>query len=309
MKPARARTCTLVLGAGGFIGTHLVRALDANGTPVIAATRTPLAMPHDRIHNIVDPFVDAAAFDALLGECRVVIHAAAHSTPGSSMARPQLDGDLRTTLALLEALQAHPDCRLVFLSSAGTIYGDRAQPAREDDSLRPRSYHGAGKAAAEHFIEAWATQHDATAVVLRPSNVYGEGQTARRGFAIVPTAMRCARDGTELQVYGDGWQIRDYLHVRDLTRLCMAATHTPLPAGTHVLNAASGVPTALNTLLDKIETVSGRPLRRRHIEARSADVRSALVDPSKAAARLGWHAAIPLLEGLAATWDWLRVRQ
>src|SRR5690606_17785058 len=140
---------------------------------------------------------------------------------------------------------------------------------------------------------------------LRPSNVYGEGQVARRGFAIVPTAMRCARDGGELQVYGDGWQVRDYLHVRDLTRLCVTATHAPLPSGTHVLNAASGVPTALNTLLEMIETVSGRVLRRRHIEVRSADVRSALVDPSEAAVRLGWQATIPLHDGLAATWNWL----
>lgn len=309
MKPERERDAALVVGAGGFIGTHLVGALDAAGIPVIAATRRPLATPLDRIRNVVDPFIDADTFHALLGDCRVVVHAAAHSTPGSSMARPQLDGDLRTTLALLEALQAHPDCRLVFLSSAGTIYGNRALPAREDDPLRPRSYHGAGKAAAEHFIVAWAAQHNATAVILRPSNVYGEGQAARRGFAIVPTAMRCAREGGELQVYGDGWQVRDYLHVRDLTSLCMAAVRAPLPTGTHVLNAASGVPTALNTLLEMIETVSGRQLRIRYIEARPADVRSALVDPSAAAARLGWKAATPLREGLAATWEWFRTRE
>lgn len=298
----------LVLGAGGFIGMHLASALLREGCSVVAATRRPLP-PRAGVENVVDPYLEPAVFARILHSCVAVIHVAAHSTPGSSMARPQLDGDLRTTLALLQALQAHPDCRLVFLSSAGTIYGDRAQPAREDDPLHPRSYHGAGKAAAEHFIEAWAAQHDATAVILRPSNVYGEGQVARRGFAIVPTAMRCARDGGELQVYGDGWQVRDYLHVRDLTRLCVTATHAPLPSGTHVLNAASGAPTALNTLLEMIESVSGRVLRRRHIEARPADVRSALVDPSEAAARLGWQATIPLQDGLAATWNWLRTHR
>lgn len=309
MNTGQARDAILVLGAGGFIGTHLVEAFAAGGSPVIAATRTPLAAAPDNVRNVVDPFVDASTFDALLGECRVVVHAAAHSTPGSSMARPQLDGDLRTTLALLEALQAHPQCRLVFLSSAGTIYGDRAEPAREDDPLHPRSYHGAGKAAAEHFIEAWAAQHGATAVILRPSNVYGEGQVARRGFAIVPTAMRCARDGIELQIYGDGTQVRDYLHVRDLVRLCMSAVHDPLPDGSHVLNAASGVPVALNTLLAMIESVSGSSLKRQYVKARPADVRSALVDPSGAAHRLGWRAAVPLADGLASTWNWLRTKE
>src|SRR5690606_26013800 len=98
-------------------------------------------------------FLDSGTFSRLLENCDAVIHTAAHSTPGSSMATPLLDGDLRTTLSLLEALQAHPHCRLLFLSSAGTLYGDRSEPARESAPLRPRSYHGAGKAAAEHFIQ------------------------------------------------------------------------------------------------------------------------------------------------------------
>ena len=296
----------LVLGAGGFIGTHLVEALHARNVPVIAATRTPLSGPQSGIRNAVHDFVDAGTFSDLLGSCKAVIHAAAHSTPGSSMATPLLDGDLRTTLSLLEALQGHPRCRLLFLSSAGTLYGNRDQPASEEDPMRPHSYHGAGKAAAEHFIHAWASQHAGTAIIIRPSNVYGDGQRPRRGFAIVPTAMQCALDGTELQVYGDGTQIRDYLHVHDLTNLCLAALATPVPGGTHIFNAASGVATSLEQLIAGIESVSDLPIKRRHVTARPADVGSILLDPRAAREAFGWSASVRLPHGLAKTWDWFR---
>lgn len=297
----------LVLGAGGFIGAHLVEALCSQGVPVVAATRVPLVESRRGIRNVVDNFVDAGTFSGLLGSCKAVIHTAAHSTPGSSMATPLLDGDLRTTLSLLEALQAHPHCRLLFLSSAGTLYGNRDQPASEADPLRPRSYHGAGKAAAEHFIQAWASQHSGTAIILRPSNVYGDGQRARRGFAIVPTAMQCALDGTQLQVYGDGSQTRDYLHVEDLTNLCLAALEAPVPVGTHIFNAASGIATSLEQLIAGIESVSGLPVKRRHVAARPADVDTILLDPRAARETFGWSASVRLPQGLARTWDWFRL--
>lgn len=298
----------LVLGAGGFIGTHLVAALRARDIAVIAATRTPLAEPIRGIRNVVGDFVDADAFSALLGSCKAVIHTAAHSTPGSSMATPLLDGDLRTTLSLLEAMQRNPQCRLLFLSSAGTLYGDREQPACETDPLRPRSYHGAGKAAAEHFIQAWASQHSGTAIIIRPSNIYGDGQRPKRGFAIVPTAMQCALDGNDLQVYGDGIQVRDYLHVQDLTNLCLAALDASVPIGTHVFNAASGIATSLEQLIAGIEIASGLPIKRRYVPARPADVDIILLDPRSARDIFGWSSSVSLQQGLAGTWDWFRAR-
>lgn len=294
----------LVLGAAGFIGRQLVERIAGEGVPVLAATRQPCAFDSDQVENVVAPFVEAATFSALLERCGAVVHAASSTTPGSSTATPQLDGNLRTTLALLEALQAAPGRRLLYLSSAGTLYGDRDTPAQETDPLRPRSYHGAGKAAAEQFLHAWAAQYDGTAVVLRPSNVYGPGQTARQGFAIVPTAMDCAATGRTLEIWGDGTQLRDYLHVADLVALCLHALQAPLPPGCHVFNAASGQAVTLNTLLERIEQVSGRTIHRRYDQPRIADVGKVLINPQAARQAFGWEALTDLDTGLAQTWQW-----
>lgn len=297
-----------LLGAAGFIGRHLARHLADAGNTVIAATRQPAEFDHPRIQNVVERWEESAQFANLLPQCSAVIHAASSSTPGSSDARPQLDGNLRTTLAMIEALQETPSCRVLFFSSGGTLYGDRDTPALESDPLRPRSYHGAGKAAAEHFFHAWATQYEGTAIVLRPSNVFGPGQPARLGFGIIPAAFACALSGRPLRIWGDGSSVRDYLYIDDLLALCVAALGANLVPGAHVYNAASGEAVGLDALLDRIDAVTGKPILRIHEPARRVDVRSILADTGAARAAFGWTPNTPLDEGLQRTWQWYCTR-
>lgn len=297
-----------VLGAGGFIGRHLAEALAASGREVIAATRQPAHFADRRIRNVVAAFDREQDFLPHLEPCDVVVHAASISTPGSSAAQPQLEGNLRTTLALVEALQTHARCRLLYLSSGGTLYGDRPHAAREDDPLRPRSYHGAGKAAAEHFANAWAEQFGGTAILLRPSNVYGPGQPPRPGFGIIPAAFECALSGTPLTILGDGRSVRDYLYVDDLVALCVSAASKVLPPGAHVYNAARGLAVPLNELLDQIDATTRKPLQRIHQAERRIDIRQIVPDPGAARATFGWEPRTDLTHGLAQTWEWFRKR-
>jgi UDP-glucose 4-epimerase len=298
----------LVLGASGFIGRHLSEALAQSGRDVIAATRRPASFAHASISNVVAPFDASDQFANLLARCGAVVHAASISTPGSSAATPQLDGNLRTTLALLEALQAHPDRRLVYLSSGGTLYGDREGAVGEDDPLRPRSYHGAGKAAAEHFTHAWAMQYDGTAVLLRPSNVYGPGQLPQQGFGIIPAAFDCALHGQPLTIWGDGSTVRDYLHVDDLVALFRLVLEQDLPGGVHTYNASYGESISLNGLLDAIDATTGCALQRIHEPARRVDVQKIAPDNTAARSHLGWHPATNLEQGLRQTWQWFITR-
>jgi UDP-glucose 4-epimerase len=294
----------VILGAAGFIGRHLSETFARTGATVVAATRAPAMFSHPGIRNAVAAYDNAGDFARVIADAESVIHAASSTTPGSTAAKPQLEGNLRTTLGLIEALQDARGTRVVFLSSGGTLYGDRELPAREDDPLRPRSYHGAGKAAAEHFLHAWATQYAGTAILLRPSNVYGPGQPARRGFGIIPAAFDCALHGLPLTLWGDGSAVRDYLFVDDLVSLCASSLATPMAPGAHVFNAASGEAVALDTLLDRIEAATGRTLQRQFTPARAVDVRSITVDTSAARSTFGWAPATTLEEGLRRTWQW-----
>ncbi len=302
----------LVLGASGFIGRHLAETFATAGNAVAAATRHAATFTHPDITNVVAPFDAPGHFAPLLSRCRGVIHAAATSTPGSSAADPLAELDtLGSTLALLGAMQDASTRRpLLYLSSGGTLYGDRAGAnAQEHDPLRPRSYHGAGKAAAECFIRAWAEQYGGTAVVLRPSNVFGPGQPPRTGFGIIPAAFEHALVGEPITLWGEGNAVRDYLHVDDLIALCQAVIATRQTAGMHVYNASSGAGTTVSALLDAIDAVTGRPLRRVNAAGRAVDIQHIIPDNTAARVAFGWQPKITLHEGLQQTWRWFTTRR
>lgn len=303
------RRAVLVLGAGGFIGRQLTHALANKGVRVLAATRTPVEFCSSLVTNIVAPFSEAKSFIPLLEDCDAVIHASSVTTPGSSFATPQIDGNLKPTLALIEALQNATHCRLIYISSAGTVYGERSTPAVESDMIRPHSYHGAGKAAAEQFIHAWTAQYKGTSIVIRPTNVYGPEQTARSGFAIVPNAMDCAASGSHLRIWGDGEQVRDYLHVADLVKLCLLVLDHPLSSGHHLFNASSGDPITLNDLICQIEFASNKAIKRVYEESRTSDIKSVIVNADAARRIFGWQPKIPLQRGLEETWEWRKSQE
>lgn len=299
----------LVLGAGGFVGSHLCESLASKGCKVTAATRRSHQFANPRIANAVAPFDDALHFEPLLYDCSAVIHAAASTTPGSTAAHPQLEGNLRCTLALLEAMQRYPQIRLIYLSSGGTIYGDVSSGlASEFDVLRPWSYHGAGKAAAEMFIHAWSRQSDGQAVVLRPSNLYGPGQLPGKGFAIIPSAFLHAIESRPLSVWGNGESIRDFLFVEDFIDLCLRVIASSMAKGVHTYNAASGNIVAISELLNIIDAETGLPLHRDHLPSRSVDVGRVALDNSRAKFDFGWTPTRSLREGISLTWRWFRAR-
>jgi UDP-glucose 4-epimerase len=296
----------LVLGAGGFVGRHVVRALAGRGQRVIAVGRTPFeADALSETH--VGEFREPSDYLPLLRRSRAVVHLASASTPGSSAAQPlrELDENLRPMLALLQAMQEFPTIPLIYVSSGGTLYsGQHGSAADESAPVAPRSYHGAGKIATEHFIAAWCAQFSAGAVILRPSNLYGPGQPERAGFGIIPAAMGKILRNDTLHIWGDGSAERDYLYIDDFVRLCIEVLEGERPSGARVLNACSGASTSLNALLDEIERVTGRALARTYDPSRAVDVPRVAMSAAQAGRLYGWSPRTSLREGLELTWKW-----
>lgn len=301
------RDHVLVIGAGGFVGNRLVQALASRGEKVIAVSHRPLPDPIANVESVVCEANRPEHFAPLLARSRAVVHLASKSTPGTSAGNVlgELEGNLRPTLSLLQALQQSPDTKLLYLSSGGSLYKDDLNGAStETAAVAPRSYHGAGKIAAEHFIAAWCGQFGGTATLLRPSNIYGPGQPERAGFGIIPTTFGKISRGETLTVWGDGSAVRDYLYIDDFVSLCMAIMATPATAGAHVLNAGSGTGVSLNELFAAMESVSGHTLNRAYDHGRSVDASRVVLDCSLAKQRYDWAPQTTLHEGLLRTWTW-----
>ena len=293
----------LVVGAAGFIGQHLMRALAAAGVGAVARVHRQ----QGDFGSAVPTIATGSARAALPADCDAVVWLASGTTPAGSASDPLLElrSNLAPLLELLQALQSQPDCHLLYVSSGGTLYGDVDRPAAEALAAHPRSYYAAGKAAAEHFIEAWCRQYSGTATVLRPSNVYGPGQTLHGGFGVIPTAMGCLLRDAPMTLWGDGESLRDYLYIDDFIAACMAALRQPSPRCLRVFNVCSGQATSLNQLLAQIEQVAGRTLQRDQRPSRSVDLRSVLLDGAHIRETLGWTPRTSLQAGLRHTWQWL----
>jgi UDP-glucose 4-epimerase len=297
-----------ITGAGGFIGRQLVRALAQRGELVIAASRSPAEFEGANVEPVRGMLREPGDFAPWVARSRAVVYLASTSTPGTSADHPVEDvtGNLLPLTALLQAMQDHPDVDLLYLSSGGALYAaNGGEAASEKMAVCPRSYHGAGKIAAEYFISAWCSQYSGRATIVRPSNVYGPGQFERAGFGIVPTAMGKIRRNEALRVWGDGSAIRDYLYIDDLIRLVTAILARPMPPGARVVNACSGIGTSLKDLFEALQEVAGATLLCRYETGRSVDASSVVMDPSFALREFGFSATTPLHEGLKRTWIWL----
>lgn len=302
----------LLIGGAGFIGqavSERLRSLGLVTTIALHGTTTRSAIPEKEF--FID-FGDKAAMASAAENTDIVFYFASVSTPGSSAGDPvrEVSGNLLPLARLLELMQNFADRPLVYLSSAGSLYtnSDSNRAALETDLLLPLSYHGAGKVAAESLISTWAHQYGSKAIIVRPTNVYGPGQTLRQGFGIIPTAMTAILTSTSLNVWGDGTSIRDYLFISDLVELLVTLPSYVHSPGVHTFNAASNVGTSINELLDEIELIAGRKLDRTYTNSRSTDANRVLVDAKKAMDLASWRPEKTLINGLEETWDWIRTQ-
>lgn len=294
-----------VLGGNGFVGRSLCSALVNGGYCVVAGVRT---LPDQPIHGVtyqVEAFDRPEHFDQGIAGCDTVVHVASASTVSTNAANPRIEGNLTTTLALLEALQSKsPKANLLYLSSAGALYGDSEIPSKESVAPNPRSYHGASKFAAECFIKTWTNVGYGNATVLRPGNLYGPGQHPRKGFALVPTAMSKILHDEHFEVWGNGDALRDYLYIDDFVELILRVIDRQAWQPYLVLNAGSGISHATNEVLALIEKACQKGLTLQHLPTRVVDAQSIRLNVELAKATFDWTPTTPLEIGLAKTWDW-----
>lgn len=288
----------LVLGAGGFVGTHLCTRLAELGWDVVGTVRPGRPLGPGQV--AVDA-ADATALTALVRDSDpdVAFHLAAsrvRADRGERAATAAVN-----TLSGLHLVDALPDrCRVVVRLGSSTEYAAGTGPMAEDTPLRPRGFFGATKAAGSLLLTAAAAERGLRSAVLRAFQVYGPGDHQGR---LVPTVLRAARAGTVLPLTAPGLR-RDWVYVADVVDVCLrAAAAEDLPTGT-VLNIGTGVQTTNEELVELVEQVSGCPVR---VEVgahpgRAWDSGSWVCDPTAAANLLGWEPVTDLATGLAHCW-------
>jgi len=327
----------LVTGGCGFIGRTLVRLLLSRSNETVRVVDN-LSVGTCEDLGLVAPFTeidpetlgtaasrarDLARVELVVGDIRdaelagrvtagmdIVVHLAANTGVGPSVADPRLDciTNVIGTFNYLDACRRNGVPRLVFASSGAPI-GECEPPIHEELAPHPVSPYGASKLAGEAYCSAYKRSFGIDTVALRFGNCYGP--LSKHKGSVVAKFIREALAGQPWEIYGDGRQTRDFIFVEDIAEAIIRSA-TVEGIGGEVFQIATSAETTVLELATKLEDVLRRngiaPIGVRHGDMRVGDVKRNFSDTRKAKRMLGWSARVGLDEGLDRTVKWFLSR-
>ena len=305
----------LVTGGAGFIGCNFVRyALERHADwHVTTLDKLTYAGRRENLHDVMShprhtfvhgDITDAAVAGPLVERAEIVVHFAAETHVDRSImaAGEFIRTDVVGTFVLLEAARRAPALRRFVQISTDEVYGSiPAGASRETDEIKPRNPYAASKAAADRLAYSYWATHNVPVVITRASNNYGPYQFPEK---VIPLFVTNAINGIPVPLYGDGRNVRDWLHVLDHCR----ALDLLIDAGTagEVYNVGGGNEVANIDLTHRILALLDLPTSLiAPVADRPGHDRRYCLDTSKLQA-LGWSPQVAFGDGLSATVEWYR---
>lgn len=299
---------SLILGAGGFLGTNLLLRLTTLGEDVRAFGRSPKDwQPPASVEWIDADFLDAAALKRALQGVDIVYHLISTTVPSSSRSDFSRDvvENVAGTVRLLDSCVESGVKKIVFASSGGTVYGRvKNVPITENTATDPISSYGISKLAIEKYLNIYSILGLIRPITLRIANPFGPFQRASHNQGAIAVFTRQALRGETIEIWGDGSVVRDYLYIDDIIDALIVAAQ--FEGHESVFNIGSGLGRSLTEILSAIERELGGGVRTVYRPGRAVDVPINVLDISKASDLLGWAPRTPFEVGLARTVAWMR---
>ena len=300
----------IVLGGGGFIGTNLCRRLAASGYRVRAFGRRCL-FPDDLqgVEWYQGDFTDAGSVAAAIESFEIVFHLIHATMPQA--AHLEMAADLQKnvipSIALFDFCGKLGVKRVVFVSSGGMVYGCPQQiPTPETAPTQPICAYGISKLAIEKYLALYERHHGLDYRVLRITNPFGPFQIALKNQGVIAALISRALNGEEMEIWGDGSVVRDFIFVEDVVDALEAAASDQ--GNERIFNIGSGQGRSLREVIATIERLMEKALRIQWKPGRAIDVPASVVAIERARDSLDWTPRTTFESGLDRTIEWGRRR-
>jgi UDP-glucose 4-epimerase len=303
----------LVTGGAGFIGSHIVDRLVADGHGLVIVD--DLSSGHvEHLHkearfyqmDLQSPWLDELF---RIERPEAVIHQAAQASVRRSVEDPVFDASVNVlgTAALLQASTRHGIRRFLFASTGGALYGDAdVIPTAEDYPTLPVSPYGAAKLAGEVYLRTFHALHRLSYAALRYANVYGPRQDPHGEAGVVAIFTRRLLRGERARINGDGRQTRDFVYVGDVADANARALTSDVVGS---FNVGTGVETDVTTIFQLLKRLTSSNQAEEHGPPMPGEQRRSVVDARKIEKVLGWRPQTSLEAGLDATVRYFRQAQ
>ncbi|PTS86003.1 NAD-dependent dehydratase [Pseudomonas sp. HMWF032] len=297
----------LVTGGAGFIGSHLVDALLAQGHCVRVLDNLSmgrlanLPLDNPRLQFIEGDVADTAAVAQAVAGCAAVAHLAAVASVQASVDDPAAthQSNFVGTLNICEAMRVHGVKRVLFASSAA-VYGNNGEGLAIDETTpkAPLTPYAADKLASEHYLDFYRRQHALEPAIFRFFNIFGPRQDPSSPYSgVISIFTQRVQQGLPISVFGDGEQTRDFFYIDDLVVLLTQALAAP-QAVEGAVNVGWNQAVSLNQLLAQIGELCGGLPAVSYQAPRAGDIRHSRADNQRLQAHYRLPTATPMREGL-----------
>ncbi len=302
----------LILGGGGFLGSHFCDALLIKGHSVRIFDRPDLKRfrafsEAENVEWIEGEFANSDDIAHAVSGCDVIYHLVSTTLPKSSNDDPIYDvqTNVLSTLNLLNIAKKAKVNKVIFLSSGGTVYGiPEAIPIKESHPTSPLCSYGITKLTIEKYLHLYHTLYGLNYCVLRLANPFGERQRVTGAQGAVAVFLDKALKGETIEIWGDGSVVRDYVYVRDVVDAMVKSID--YDGNERLFNIGSGKGYSLNEILDEIENLLGRSVERKYTPGRALDVPVNVLDIERACRCLQWKPENSFRQGLGLTLEWMK---
>jgi UDP-glucose 4-epimerase len=301
---------SLVTGGAGFIGSHLVEALLAEGYRVrvvdnlVTGRLSNIAHLEGRFEWIEGDLTDSAVCRRCAEGVDYVFHQAAIPSVPRSVREPLASHQSgpTATINMLEAARLAGARRFVFAASS-SAYGDTTELPKHESMLpKPLSPYAAGKLAGEHYVRVYAQTMGLDGVSLRYFNIFGPRQDPSSPYSgVISLFIERMSQGRRPTIFGDGEQTRDFTYVANAVAANLAAMRHPEPLRGEVYNVGVGEQIRLLDLVASLNRILGTDLDAEFQPARPGDVRDSLASLARISRVLGYRPIVPFDEGLRRT--------
>lgn len=302
---------TLVLGAGGFLGKNLCLYLNKLGVEVRAFDLGEMLELRniDGIECVQGDFLMLDTMPELFDDVDKVYHMICTSIPkeGTRQIPKELELNLIPLANLLEILVNKEIEHFVYVSSAGTIYGNSDTANSVEHKSAPISSYGVLKEVSESYINFYNRVYGKNFRIARLSNPYGLGQGEHKMQGIVPIFINHLLESKGITVFGEGDNIRDYIYIDDaMEALYKLGNYN---GDTTVFNIGSGEGHSINEIISAIETVSGKKFSQiDYVSKRNCDVGRNELEVTETKKELLWEPHVQLIEGIRLTYNMVKER-
>lgn len=297
----------IITGGSGFIGSNLISALlERESFDIVTIDHKKFN--NEKIKTFVGNFSDKEFISKIINENDTVIHLACTTVTHTAENNRQKDieDNIIGTVNLLDVCKEKKIKKIIFASSGGTVYGkiDYDHQSKETDCIRPVSAYGIMKATTENYIKLYNKLYNLPYIIIRISNPYPRLQFSKSKPGAVDIFLDSFINGKEINIFGDGKSERDYIFIDDLIKFIISIIEKRILDET--FNAGSGKSTSIESLLETVESVTGKKTKINYMKSKNFEVEKVSLDISKAKKELEWQPEYTIEKGIMKAFSQLK---